>query len=118
MSNVVVIETHHSSGLKSTREVAVGFNPKKIARSLYFSNTNFDDFYNKHQKIIDGSTLPEIKQFREHYKSELHQLNQTIKNKPLSVGMEKFLKGKRKFICRLLHFSKQKIKEINRFANN
>ena len=118
MCKVIVVETRHVNGLKSIREISTGFNSKNIVNSLFFSDMNFNDFYDKQQRIINGSTLLEIKQFREYYKLELKSLNQIIKNKPLSVGMKKFLKGKRKFICRLLHFSKQKIKEINRFTNN
>jgi len=114
----VIVETYHSNGLKSIREIPTNFNAKTSMSNLFFSDTNFDDFYNEQQGIINRSTLSEIKHLRECYKAELCDLNQTIKNRSMSIGMKKFLKGKRKFICKLLHYSKQKVKDINRSINS
>lgn len=108
----IIVETYHRNGLKSIRKISANFNTKNLMGSLFFSNTNFDDFYSKQKRIIDRSTLLEIKHLRECYRAELYDLNQTIKNKSMSIGMKKFLKGKRKFICKLLRYSKQKIKDI------
>ncbi len=114
---VVPVEVRHTNGLKSTRKISLGVVDSKISCSISFSDINFNKFYSDQTSLINSSTLFEIKKIREHYKIEVTSLNFVIKNKILSVGMKRFLKGKRKFICMLLHYSKQKIKEINRFDN-
>ena len=117
MCSTVVVETVQLNKPNIIREISSGIFSSKIALGLLFSDTDFDSFYNKQCKIINASTLLEIKKIRKQYVLELESLNQVIKVNTLSLGMEKFLKGKRKFICMLLHHSKVKVKEINRFNN-
>lgn len=114
---VVPVEVRHTNGLKSIRSISMGVVNSKISCSISFSDMNFNKFYDNQTSLIDSSTLFEVKKIREHYKTEVISLNFVIKNRILSIGMKRFLKGKRKFICMLLHYSKQKIREINRFNN-
>lgn len=106
-SEVLVISKNN----KTTRVITI-----ETQKDLFKQRLDFDKFYELQVCILRKSTMSKIIKIRKGYAKELISLNFIIKKNNLSEGMRKFLKGKRKFIVRLLDFSKQRIKTINRIA--
>lgn len=108
-SKVLVVSKNN----KTTRVVMV-----ETYKDLFNRKLDFDRFYKLQVGVIKQSTISEIIKIRKDYVKELSSLNFILKKNNLSEGMRKFLKGKRKFVVRLLGYSKRRIKAVNRIVDS
>ena len=87
----------------------------------YKENNKFLDlhaYYNEWERNIKNTNLDNLQDIRKEFVNERHSLDKIIKNNPLSEGMRKFLKGKRKIVTNLITRCNERITLINKVINN
>jgi len=87
----------------------------------YKENNKFLDlhaYYNEWERKIKNTNLDNLQDIRKEFVNERHSLDKIIKNNPLSEGMRKFLKGKRKIVTNLITRCNERITLINKVINN
>lgn len=95
--------------------------PDSDGNTMDYKNKNFIDlheYYNKWDNKILNMSFNDIQNVRTKFVKERYKLDHIIKNKQLSLGMKKFLKGKRKIVTNLISRCNERITLINKVINN
>lgn len=79
---------------------------------------NFDDWYNMQVSAINKMSIAEVRQKRESFKNLLENIHGMIREEGITDKRRKYLIGRRKFVTRLLSYSKTRIKLFNVISHN